>query len=100
MSRQHVTETHKKLARLEEEGRKRAEQYEQALQRYRETWSRHQKVYCSFPGVPQIMLLEDEVETLRKKGGSLLCCSPSDDSAHSMFSVYIYHYPFNPESLS
>ena len=68
MSHQHVTETYKKLARLQEDGRKRADQYEKALQRYRDTWSNHQKVYCSFPGVPQIMLLEDEVQTLHNKG--------------------------------
>ena len=68
MSHQHVAETHKKLARLLEDGKKRAEQYEKALQRYQDTWSNHQKVYCSIPGVPQIMLLEDEVQALKRKG--------------------------------
>ena len=68
MSHQHVTETQKKLVRLQEDGRKRAQQYENALSKYRDTWAQHQKVYCSFPGVPQIMLLEDEVEELKKKG--------------------------------
>lgn len=68
MSHQHVTEMQKKLVRLQEEGRKRAQQYENALLRYRDTWANHQKIYCSFPGVPQLMLLEDEVEELRKKG--------------------------------
>ena len=68
MSHQHVSETYKKLARLQEDGKKRADQYEKALQRYRDTWSNHQKVYCSFPGVAQIMLLEDEVQTLQSKG--------------------------------
>ncbi|KAL5265584.1 hypothetical protein ACHWQZ_G006340 [Mnemiopsis leidyi] len=71
MSHQHVAETHKKLARLLEDGKKRAEQYEKALQRYQDTWSNHQKVYCSFPGVPQIMLLEDEVLALQSKVGGL-----------------------------
>ena len=73
MSHQHVSETYKKLGRLQEDGRKRAEQYEKALQRYRDTWANHQKVYCSFPGVPQIMLLEDEVMSLRKKGLIIHC---------------------------
>lgn len=68
MSHQHVTETHKKVARLEEEGKKRADQYEKALQRYRDTWNRHQKLYCSFPGVPQLMLLEDDMDALNIKG--------------------------------
>ncbi|XP_063675966.1 anti-sigma-I factor RsgI2-like isoform X2 [Bolinopsis microptera] len=67
MSHQHVSETYKKLGRLQEDGKKRADQYEKALQRYRDTWASHQKVYCSFPGVPQIMLLEDEVAALRNK---------------------------------
>ena len=68
MAHQHVNETHKKLARLEEAGKKRARQYETALQRYRETWSNHQAVYCSFSGVPQLMLLEDEIEGIKIRG--------------------------------
>eukprot|EP00116_Pleurobrachia_bachei_P003104 sb/3463366/ len=67
LSFQHVSDTEKKRSRLIAEGKKRMVQYEKALQKYRETWAAHQTVYCSFPGVPKVMLLEEEVDNLTAK---------------------------------
>jgi len=67
MSQQHVIDTYKKLDRLVEEGDKRVSQYETALQKKSEIWTGYEKKYCAIPGVPQLMLLEEEVASLEKK---------------------------------
>ena len=60
-------------------------QYENALQKYRETWAAHQTVYCSFPGVPKVMLLEEEVDNLTAKGNSREPTEPSKKQTELVF---------------
>lgn len=67
MSQQHVMDTYKKLDRIVEEGDKRVSQYETALQKKGEIWAGYEKKYCAIAGVPQLMLLEEEVASLEQK---------------------------------